>query len=157
MRYGVQGLPWQSKTSILIYVCITSFIVFKLAYNNDGGTASYNSSHRQLKHSNRATSRVEVNERDKHDREYMYIIIHYHKTGHDLTRSLIDMISSGIPGLSKPVVWNRRTMLSTFSSETKVSIALFMMCSVYDKLHFTSPITFHSVRRVSNSEKASLS
>lgn len=52
--------------------------------------------------------------------DYTYIIIHYHKTGHDLTRSLVDMISSGIPGISKPTVWTRRTMLGTFNKDSKV-------------------------------------
>ena len=119
MRW-VRCLPRQSKTTILIYICIASLIVLKLACRNNA-TTNYNASHRrQLKQSNQATS-IEGGKDDDDDREFMYIIIHYHKTGHDLTRSLIDMISSGLPGISKPVVWPRRTMLRTFLSETKVS------------------------------------
>ena len=53
--------------------------------------------------------------------EYMHIIIHYHKTGHDLTRSLINIMSSEISGMKERLVlWNRRTMLRSFNKTTKV-------------------------------------
>jgi hypothetical protein len=102
----------QARVIFLINICIASFVLLKLVPCNNGSSNLYlpnDNYHRQLQ-STKSTS----------DREYMYIIIHYHKTGHDLTRSLIDMVSSGISGVKKPVVWTRRTMLSTFSGETKV-------------------------------------
>ncbi|KAL3785463.1 hypothetical protein HJC23_008273 [Cyclotella cryptica] len=50
---------------------------------------------------------------------YLFIIIHYHKTGHDLSRSLIDMISAGIPDIPRPIVWSRKSMITSYSKAVK--------------------------------------
>lgn len=70
-------------------------------------------------------------------REYTYIIIHYHKTGYHLSRSIVDMISGGIQGVNKPTVWSRRAMLSTFSKNSKVwtHICLCNKISYFPRLH----------------------
>lgn len=110
-------IRWRSKQPkliLLLSVCIASFVFFKSAFHNDSSSplSNYNhDAHRHLKA--KKTNSPEP-------REYTYIIIHYHKTGHDLTRSLVDMISGGIPGVSKPTVWTRRTMLSVFDKDSRV-------------------------------------
>lgn len=71
----------------------------------------------------RARRHLKASQTSNHEhKQYMYIIIHYHKTGHHLTKSLTDIIlSSEISGVNKRLVrWNRRTMLRSFDSKTKV-------------------------------------
>lgn len=114
----------QSTCFIILNICVTSifFLQYVLHSNGDARdnlllTNYTHDSHRHLK----------ANKKVLQPRDYTYIIIHYHKTGHDLTRSIVDMISGGIQGVSKPTVWTRRTMLSTFNKDTRVCTDLFVL------------------------------
>lgn len=128
------------KALTLIEIFLASFLLFTFVsprtnvqsgisfniYNHDEIFASQSwHHHHQQQHHHRqlAVSSPTV---DAPLENFLYIIIHYHKTGHDLSRSLIDMISAGIPDIPKPIVWKRKTMINSYSNAVKVGFTLLL-------------------------------